>query len=136
MRIRIRIQSDPYIIGSSGSGSLYYTVYGSGSSNLKTGHKLKNLEYFMNFFQICLKFFPSFSFLLKEFLLDPKKYKFNWNFFFFFLFKKIFLCQLKAWIRIRILKKGRIRIFNILIRNTGFFQSLYRWEKLFLGGVF
>ena len=46
---------------------------GSGSSNLKTDHKLKHLVYLMNFFQICLQFFPIFSSLLKEFLHNQKK---------------------------------------------------------------
>jgi len=60
--LRIRIQSDPYIIGSPGSGSVYYfIIYGSRSSNFKTNHKFNNLEYFMNYFQICLKLFPIFS---------------------------------------------------------------------------
>jgi len=52
----------------------------SGSSNLKVDHKLKSLEYFMNFFQICLKFFISFSFLSKEILHELKKYELNGNF--------------------------------------------------------
>jgi hypothetical protein len=70
-RIRIRIQSDPYIIGSSGSGS--------GSSSLKTDHKFKHLEYFMTFLKICLKSFQIFSSVLKEFLHNQSKYDINWN---------------------------------------------------------
>jgi len=41
--------------------SVPYIIYGSGSSNLNTDHKFRNLEYFLNFFQICLKLFPIFS---------------------------------------------------------------------------
>jgi len=29
-----------------------YIIYGSGSSNLKTDHKLEHLEYFMSFFKL------------------------------------------------------------------------------------
>jgi hypothetical protein len=47
LRIRIQIQSDPYIIGSSESGS--------GTSSLKTDHKYKNLEYIMTFLKIWMK---------------------------------------------------------------------------------
>jgi len=93
--LRIRIQSDPYIIGSPGSGS--------GSSNLKTDHELKFFKHFLNFFQICLKFYPFFSSLLKEFLQNQKIW--NKQVSFFKKFEKILLCHQKAWIRIRILKK-------------------------------
>jgi len=89
--IRIQVQSDPYIIGSSGSGS----------NSLKTDHKFKHLEYFMTFLKICLKSFQIFSSVLKEFLHNHTKYDINWK----ILkknSKKLFLCHKIAWIRIRI----------------------------------
>jgi len=60
--IQIHIKSDPYIIDSPGSGSRSR----SGSSNLKTDHKLKNLEFFITVFKFGKKNF-NFSSLFKEF---------------------------------------------------------------------
>jgi len=57
--LRIRIQSDPYDIGSPGSGSVYKIRIRI--QQLKTDPNLKNLEYFINFFQICLKFLTFFK---------------------------------------------------------------------------
>jgi len=91
--LRIRIQSDPYINGSPGSGSVYYIRIRI--QQLKNWPQIEKSwirvfhELFSNFFEVLSKFFI----FLKEFLHDLKKYYEIYRNFFEKNLETLFLCQ-------------------------------------------
>jgi len=128
--LRIRIQSDPYINGSPGFGSVYYMdPYPDPAT-----WKLAIIQTFYQRFSNLCQVFSFFSSLLKEFLYNQKKYEINMNLFLKKCEKNYFCFIKKPGFGSVYWKKDRIRIciINIRIRITAI--NLFLCIILFASG--